>query len=146
MENNRNLFELQLDATAKDHLRDTARWARFLAIAGLVALGVIVIVSIIVAVTAGNESSNAFEDDASTGATIAGSIVGMLIVVALYFFPCYFLLRFASKMSRALATDDAAALNESLRNLKLTFRYLGVMTIIFIGLFALGALANLGSN
>jgi hypothetical protein len=66
------------------------------------------------------------------------------MIVALYFFPCYFLLRFSAKMNSALASDDAATLNESLRNLKVTFRYMGILTIIFLALFALGMLANLG--
>jgi ABC-type multidrug transport system permease subunit len=146
MENSKDLFELQLDMTAKDHLRDTAKWARFLAIAGLAGLSIIVVVSAIVAIAAGNEGVNTYDDPASRSAEIAGTIIGMLILVALYFFPCYFLLRFAAKMNRALVGDDTVALNESLRNLKITFRYLGVVTIIFIVLFAIGMLSNLGER
>jgi amino acid transporter len=144
MENEKNLFDLQLDAIAKNHLKETAKWARFLAIVGLIGLGILVIASVIAAVTINNKTTNYYDDPVSGTAEVAGTIIGMLMIVALYFFPCYFLLRFSAKMNSALASDDAATLNESLRNLKVTFRYMGILTIIFLALFALGMLANLG--
>jgi amino acid transporter len=144
MENEKNLFDLQLDAIAKNHLKETAKWARFLAIAGLVGLGILVIAGIIAAVVASNRADRYYDDPVSAKAELAGTIIGMLMIVALYFFPCYFLLRFSGKMNAALASDDTATLNESLRNLKITFRYVGILTIIFLALFALGMLANLG--
>lgn len=144
MENEKNLFDLQLDAIAKNHLKETAKWARFLAIVGLIGLSILVIASVIAAVTINNKTNNYYDDPVSGTAEVAGTIIGMLMIVALYFFPCYFLLRFSAKMNSALASDDAATLNESLRNLKVTFRYMGILTIIFLALFALGMLANLG--
>lgn len=144
MENEKNLFELQLDMIAKNHLKETAKWARFLAIAGLVGLSLLVIVSLITAVNLSNEKSTSYDDPATRSGEIVGTIIGTLIIVALYFFPCYYLLKFSSKMNAALASDDAASLNESLRNLKNTFRFMGVLTIIFMALFALGMLAGIG--
>ncbi|MCX6318917.1 MAG: hypothetical protein NTW29_16685 [Bacteroidetes bacterium] len=145
MENEKNLFQIELEDIAKSHLKETARWARFLAITGIVGIGLLVVFGIGSAVYNAS-SSTTTNDDGDTYAAIAGGIVGSLVVAALYFFPCLFLLRFSNKMDRALLSDDASLLSESLRNLKITFRYMGVLTIIMLGFFALGMIGALTSN
>lgn len=144
MENQRNLFELQLGEFAKAQLRDTAKWARFLAVVGFIGIGLFVCITAIVAIATADVSTGNDEPGYRAG-VITGSILGPLIVGVIYFFPCLFLYRFSRRMDAALVSDDINSLNESLRNLKMTFRYMGVVTIIFIGLFALGMLANLGN-
>ncbi|HLZ89372.1 MAG TPA: hypothetical protein VKQ52_19090, partial [Puia sp.] len=49
-----NLFELQVDQTAMSYLKDAARWARFLAIAGFIFCGLFVVVAIIFATVMAN--------------------------------------------------------------------------------------------
>ena len=144
MENEKSIFNLELDAIAKNHLTDTAKWARFLAIIGFIGLVLILVASIIV--SASSATQDPFGDPVDRTADIAGSIIGALIVVALYFFPCYFLLKFSSKMKIAIASDDVVSLNEALKNLKVTFRYVGVLTIIFLALFLIGVLAGLAGS
>jgi len=143
MENERSLFNLEIDAIGKSHLTDTAKWARFLAIAGLVSLVLILIGSLIITINNYNKSTDPFSPQVDRTADITGSIIAAILIVVLYFFPFYFLLKFANKMKAALAADDALSLNESFRNLKASFRYVGVLTIIFMALFIIGVLANL---
>lgn len=143
MEQESNLFQLSLDATGKSHMMETAKWARFLAIAGFIALGLIVIAIIIAAISGPSENSGTLTDEDNSPAYIVGTIIGGLLVVLFYFFPCYFLLRFADKMKLSLLTDDMVAMNEAFKNLKITFRYVGIMTIIFVTLFLIGLLAGI---
>jgi len=58
-------------------------------------------------------------------------------IAVIYFFPCLFLLRFANHMKNALNTDDQVTLNTSFQNLKIMFRYVGIVTIIIISLYIL---------
>ena len=118
MENEKSIFNLELDVIAKNHLKDTAKWARFLAIVGFAGLTLIVISSIIISVNSSVKSQDPFAEHVNGSADIAGSIIGACIILALYFFPCYFLLKFASKMKVAIDTDDSTSLNEALKNLK----------------------------
>lgn len=142
MENERSLFDLTVDSTGKAHLLDTAKWARFLAIVGFIGLGLLILFSIISLVTAPAKDDFTASTAYDTG-VVAGTIIGFLLVAALYFFPCLFLFRFANKMKTAIDANDVTALNEAFKNLKITLRYLGVLTIIFIVLFFLGLVSGL---
>jgi hypothetical protein len=150
MENESNLFDLGVDTIAKTQLREAAKWGRFLAITGLIMMVVIMIWSIIMAVGLNgiqrDMSEYGYQSSAYGSGYLIGTVFGTLVVVIIYFFPCYFLLRFSNKMIVALDAGDSAVLTESFRNLKVMFRYLGVLTIIFLVLFLLGLLiGGLGS-
>lgn len=142
MENEKSLFDLSVDSIGKAHLLDTAKWARFLAIVGFIGLGLLILFSIISLITAPVKDDFNTSTAYDTG-VVAGTIIGFLLIAALYFFPCLFLLRFANKMKTAIEANDITALNEAFKNLKVTFRYLGVLTIIFIVLFFLGLVSEL---
>jgi len=53
----------------------------------------------------------------------------------LYFFPCLFLFRFANNMIVALNSNEQITLNRSFQNLKIMFRYVGILTIIVLALY-----------
>lgn len=142
MDQDKSLFDLQLDAIGKAHLKEAARWARFLAITGIVALILVVIITGI-AVTVDRPVPEPAQGTAYDLGYTVGTVLTAMLVAALYFFPFLFLLRFANKMFTAIDASDGMALNESFRNLKITFRYLGVLTLIFLVLFGLGLIAGL---
>ncbi len=140
---NTNLFDLQVDMQATMYLRDAAKWAKFLAITGFVFCGFIAIAGIATASILGRASS-AFGSSYAMGSSIMVSIiyVGMAVV---YFFPCLYLLRFSSKMNIALLSNDQLEMNNSFSNLKSCFRFLGILTIIMLGFFALSILSILAT-
>ena len=63
-----------------------------------------------------------------------------IVIALIYFFPCLFLFRFATKMKVALASNDQETLNTSFQNLKATFRYMGIVTIVMLVFFLLAFL------
>jgi hypothetical protein len=148
MEDNSTLFSLSIDPVTKDNLSETAKWARFMAIVGFVFLGIMVLSGLMVSLT-----MSRFETLNGNGGLMgaAGSSVAViyLIFAAIAFFPLLFTFRFASHMQGALNSNDQARLNASFQNLKVCFRYLGIITIISLALFALTffvALAGLAIN
>ncbi len=141
-----SLFGLSLDATSTSHLKETASWARLLAIVGMV-MCVLMVLGGILASVAFSKVGELERDYGRSGygsgasAGMGAAIVVVYIIVALiYFFPCLFTLRFANYIKTAINANDQQALNEGLRNLKATFRYMGIITIIFIAFFVLGLL------
>ncbi len=139
--NSTSLFSLTIDPVTKTHLTETARWARFLAIFGMVILGLALVGSFLLPMmsmrmfgfqTGIDEGSNA-----SLSALRVGLVVGTVIMFAIVFFPLLFLLRFANGMHHAIAANDQSRLNESFQNLKVYFRYLGILVIIFLVLYGL---------
>lgn len=141
MEHHESLFTLSIDNTAKSHLNDTARWAKFLAIAGMVFLVIALAASILsVTVLADSDFSvlvNDAERDQFTTATKIGTVVGMLMMLIIAFFPLLFLLQFSNKLRSALRSNNQEAMNLAFLNLKKYFRYIGIIMIIILSIYAL---------
>jgi len=133
------LFGFGIDQFSRSHLWEAAKWAKFLAIVGFIMCALGAIAGIYVGSVF--SSTSPYEREYGSASVFAGlgifvSIfyVGLAIV---WFFACLFLLRFANHMKNALNTDDQATLNSSFQNLKITFRYVGIVTIIVISLYIL---------
>ena len=123
--------DLLIDSMTKTHLKETAKWAKFLGIIGfiystLIALGAIFSGSLI----AGMSGSY----NRSSGGWMAGGGVALvyLLFAAVCFFMSYYLFRFAQKTQVALLSNDQPVLNESFKNLKIYFRLAGIVTIVAI--------------
>ncbi|RYZ27304.1 MAG: hypothetical protein EOO10_13120 [Chitinophagaceae bacterium] len=146
MEENSSLFSMAIEPVTKEHLSETAKWARFLAIVGFIALVLIVAVGIYTSIVLSR-----FEDMYGSGRRGMGNVLGIgtaltyLVVFLIYIFPIVFMYRFAGKMKQALESHDQEALNISFQNLKVCFRYLGIVTIIgivFVAIFVFLGIAS----
>ncbi|HEY6954942.1 MAG TPA: DUF5362 family protein [Flavisolibacter sp.] len=135
------LFSLSIDPVTKAHLSETARWARFLAIVGMICLGLMVIFGLFYSIwlsramgtlytPVGVESASGYNAAAATG-----SAAMFIIMAVVGFFPLLFIYRFAAQVKTALTGNDQESLNSSFQNLKRYFRYFGVITIIGMGLW-----------
>ena len=136
-----SLFGFGIDQISRVHLSEAAKWAKFLSIVGFVMCGLVVIIGIF----AGSifaTMSGVYSDEFRSSSGISSGIGAMMAFfyigfAILYFFPCLFLFRFANRMKSALSTNDQLTLNSSFQNLKVMFRYVGILTIIVLSLYAL---------
>lgn len=141
-ENQESLFGMTIDPPIKSHLSETARWAQFLGILGIIlsvlcVLGGIAMVTIIN--TTSNEFSSGYESTYPGSMNLVGSM-GMIVYLVsalMIFFPSLFMMRFAGKMKGALLANDQPLLTSSFQNLKLLFRFWGIMAIIVIAFYIL---------
>lgn len=144
MEETQTLFSLRIDPVTKLHLGETARWARFLAVFGIIVLCLITAASIfgitvmdqLIGRMNLNSGSDYYVSDFSNPARIAMAF-STIVMFVIGIFPLIYLLRFANKMKTALAGNNQEALNISFQNLKRYFRYLGIIIIIFLIIYAL---------
>jgi hypothetical protein len=136
--NESTLFELQIDHNGSAYLKEAARWAKFLAIVGFVFCALYVIVSLFAGALMSSFSTLA--GPAGAGMRGGGAFITVLyiLIAVLYFFPCLYLYNFASKAQVALRSNDQEQLNLSLKNLKATFRFMGILTIIGLCFALLG--------
>ena len=139
-----NLFELQLDHQSVAYLRETAKWGKFLAIVGFIGCALIVLIGIF----AGTIMASAFGDlGGGYGGMGAGMAFVYILLALLYFFPCLYLYRFAVRMQVALNNNDQQSLPAALMNLKSAFKFVGILTIIILALYALAIIfAVLGAT
>lgn len=131
-------FGLQLNESAKGFLRETAKWAYFLSILGYVGIGLIVLVAIF--------AGTIF---ATVGTMMPGGMGGLgsafgiimtvvyLLFAALYFFPVYYLNKFASNAKMALKSNDTDSLTTCFEYLKSHYKFIGIMMVITFSLYGL---------
>lgn len=133
------LFSLSIDPATKAHLTETAKWARFLAIIGFMFILLMILLGVYSSLTV-SRYMDEFEGMGNRGfaSNIGVGVAVMYILIAVVaFFPFLFMLRFANQMRTALQTNNQGLFNASFQNLKVYFRYLGIITIISLVLMAL---------
>lgn len=136
-----SIFNLSIDPLAKSHLSETAKWARFLSIVGMISLVLMILFGLFFSRIFSSLSGNSFEGSEVSSEWTAGMGMAMavvyIIIAIIWFFPFLYLLRFANTIKTAVNSNDQNALNVSFQNLKACFRYVGIVTIIVLALYAL---------
>ncbi len=127
--------QLEIDNIAAAHLSDTAKWGKFLAIIGFIFCGLLVIGGIAFSVLVSSASGYYGNIFSRMGPAIG---VIYILIALVYFFPCLFLLRFSVKMKAALLTNDQETMNEAFSQHRRMYKFVGILTIIFLALYALG--------
>lgn len=131
---------LCLNNEGENYLRETARWASFLSILGYIGIGFMIILGIIFSFAIFQSSQIA---DSSLGILM---LFVYLALAGLYFYPIYTLHQFSKNSNKAIQDQNQFLLNESLRNLKNCFRYIGILTIVLIALYVLLIFIMMGSG
>ncbi len=141
METNQPLFSLQIDDISNSYLTETARWAKFLAIVGFVLCAIVVLGGVFAAFFAGSVMFGRGGSDEinSAFAGVAGGamLIFYILIAILYFLPCLYLYRFAGRMQEALRVNDQGLLNSSFENLKSCFKFIGILTVVLVSIYAL---------
>lgn len=139
-------FELQFTTEAQGFLKETAKWAKFLAIIGFIFVALYVILGISMFGMGGAMSSAAAEMEGMEGMgntasmmRAGGIFMGIIciIVALLYFFPMLYLYRFATKAQFALNNNSTDQLTSSIENLKSHYKFMGILMLIGLIFMAL---------
>lgn len=138
-------FELIIDNDARRYFHDTARWGKFLAITGLIFTAIFIVMGLYLAFE-GPKNERYFSDEEERMAYRVGYTIGAVLFAIIYVFPCVMLLRYSTKLKKALATNNQQELNEALRSQKNLYVYMGILTIIVLALFVLGVLGGIAGD
>jgi hypothetical protein len=124
-------FNFGMDETAKAYMLETARWSKFLAVVGFVVVAIVGLLGIFTAFFINSYSSR-------FGAGMQGAVTIVYILVAgLYFFPTYSLYKFSALVKPAILMADQERFNGALRHMRNAFRFIGILTLITLVLYAL---------
>jgi len=127
--------ELFIDSTAQQHLKETAMWAKFLAVVGFIGSILVALVGIFAGTILG-KFTKGLQQTNSSDSFLAGGFIAIIYIFigAVLFIMCLFLYKFAAKMQLALKDNDQECLNLSFQHLKIHYRFPGVITIIYMAL------------
>ena len=125
--------DLTVGIYESNYLNEAATWAKFLGIVGFIGCGFLVLFSFF----AGSIMSNLGELQGESLPSGMGAMLTVIyiLIAALYFWPCYYLFSFATKMKHALMIHDQQSLQRSFQNLKSCFKFFGILTIIALSLY-----------
>jgi hypothetical protein len=137
-----HLFELQVDQQSISYLGETARWAKFLSIVGFVLCGLMIVFALFAGSILTTFAKLGSRDALTNSMGMGGAFISMIYIVIalLYFFPCLYLFNFSGKMQAALRNNDQTHLNASFANLKSCFKFVGILTIVFLSFYLLGTI------
>ncbi|RZJ73175.1 MAG: hypothetical protein EOO45_10310 [Flavobacterium sp.] len=135
-------FELQITPMAQGFLKETAKWAMFLSILGFIGLGFCVLFALMMFSMGGAMATDEMAGMEGMGggmgamAAMGGTFIGVvyLLIAVFYFFPVYYLYKFASNTKQAFANNNTEQLTGAFENLKSHYKFIGVLTIIGIAL------------
>ncbi len=130
-------FELQLNETSKSFLKETAKWAYFLSILGFILIGFIVLIGIFAGTIFTAMGSTMPGMGALGGSFGAIMTFVYLLLAAVYVMPVYYLFKFATNIKTAFKQNDAVALTNGLEFLKSHYKFVGILTLILLGFYAL---------
>jgi hypothetical protein len=120
----------------KEHLIITVKWSYFLAILGFVGLVFITFAGMFMTIFSFGAIGNG-------AGVIPMYLFGIIYLVfgIIYFFPIKYLLNFSLKTKKALTTNNQEILNESFKNLKSHYKFIGIILIITFGVYILSMLS-----
>jgi len=126
--------DLSVTEAGVGYLKETARWGKFLAIVGFVMIGFMVLMALMVGALA--------QSMFGPNMPFSGSILTFfyLALALVYLFPVLFLYRFAKSAGDAVLSRNANSLTVALGNLKSLYKFMGILVLIFLGLYILGIL------
>jgi hypothetical protein len=129
---------LQIDADMQSDLLTASRWGNILAIIGFVLTGIGALIGLLM--FASFASMSAFGGIPGMEGIVplmwGGGVLYMAVLV-LYVLPLLYLRRFATSMKAAIDGDGSQSLATSFENLGRLFKFLGIFTLVLIGVYIL---------
>ena len=123
--------ELLVDLEAINHLKEIALWAKFLSVAGFAGSGIMAFIGMF-AGTFLSQISDRFQSGGNTG-LVAGVVMVLYVILGIILFVMFlYLYKFAVRMQHALKLNDQENLNYAFYNLKIYYRFAGILTIIYM--------------
>ncbi len=143
MESQNDIFssELKVDAAAKAHVRSLASWA--MVVVATTVIGYLLNIAELVRGT-GSEPLG-LQQEGFSASILSGekSVVGTIITILIGLAINYFLFRFASSVSNAVASSSPERFSQSFRNLKTYFAITSIFMMLFLLILLIAVVALL---
>ena len=122
---------LEVSESVRVSLDIMVYWSKFLAILGYIGVALMVLLAL-----------RMFAMDIPSYGYYYGpsmKLIGFiyLIFAVLYYFPVSYLYKFSTETRYALNSNSQSSLNDGLSNLASNFKFIGVMTVVVMSLYAL---------
>jgi hypothetical protein len=136
METTNRKVPIDFSNSTVNHLIEIRKWTYFFSVLGLFFMLVCVILIPVLLITS---------IISKTHFPLFTSVLPLIGMALIYFFPIYFLFKFSTNSKRAIESSDGQSLEVSFKFLKFHYRFMGIFVIAVIILYIiLGILSSLG--
>jgi hypothetical protein len=125
--------EMTITPASKQALKTMSGWMRFMAVLGFIGCAMMLLSGLIMMLSGSLLSGSNLPYDVPT----KGMGFSYLVIAVLIFFPYLFLNRSCNAINNALMSGHNEELETGLINMKSYWKYLGIFTIIMLGLLVL---------
>ena len=130
------ISEPVLSKSGWDYLYSTAKWAGFLAILALISTGFLALLGVLIMIL--SPIIGEFQDFDSIGLlpdfTLLGVGLFYLLIAVFYSLPAIYLYKFSSKTKKAFRMNNQKELDDALRNLRKTFKFIGILVVVMLAI------------
>lgn len=135
MNDTTEIRDVCMDEQSKLYLKETAMWAKFLAILGFVKFGFLLLFAIIFPFVAAPIEN-------ILGLDLPRVLITLffLMMAVVVFFPSNYLYLFAKYTKRALNCNDQDVMRHAFQSLKAYYRYFGILVIVIFCLYLVAIL------
>jgi len=114
----------------REYLKETAKWANFLAILGFIGLGLMAIAIIAMLFLHGYRPT--YYTNVGESSFIA---VFYILLSLFYYYPINYLYKFSVNINKGLNSNDQELFTSGFKNLKSLFKFHGIVTIVVISIY-----------
>lgn len=132
--------DLSVNPESQAYLLTASKWGKFLAIVGIIFCAIIILGGIIATAFLSTIGSS-LNTSRIPFLQYLGAVY--LVLGIIMFFPCLYLLKFSNKIQEALRASSQESLNTAFLNLKSLFKFYGILTLVFLGMYALVFIAGI---
>lgn len=127
----------------RSYFYEIAKWASFLAIVGFAFAGITILSAFTIgAVMNSNPQLLAMANTMGAAAGVVFTVMFLILAFAI-FYPSLLMFKYAAKAKLGVLYGDQASLDEAMSKLKSLFKYWGIITIVYLGFYALMIIATL---
>jgi len=130
--------KMYLTDEAQYYIQIIAKWGNFLSIVGFIACGFMLLLGSFIGSIMSSIPTVANSAGYPSPSGMQGFMTGIYIVIAVfYFFPTLYLFQFSSKAKKAILFANSNELAEAFGKLKSSFKFIGIVTIVILSIYAL---------
>lgn len=142
-----NIFEnnTAITESAKAYLLETAKWAKFLSILGIICYSFLVIVALFMILGGASSGLGSIMDNTGLYEGIGVTAIGFiyLIISLIFIYPTYCLYKFSVKIKHGLNSNNNEEITEAFKNHKTVYKFYGIFVIILLSFYVLAIIIGI---
>ena len=123
---------ITFNSDIKNYLLETSKWCKFLAIVGYIGMGLLILLGLCFMV-----GFSIFSRVSHLGFPIGIFGFVYILIAVLYFFPLNYMYKFSVQLAQGFKSNNQLSVNNGFENLKSLFKFMGILTIVVLSIYAL---------